>query len=87
MENKVNYKPANRVRTTKTIVIIFGVLVLIGAFVMAMESIDGWTGAIVLGIACFLLGGLLEGFAEIVDAACNYNWEFDHKYSQKESNS
>lgn len=82
MENNVNYKPANRVRITKTIVIIFGVLILIAASVMAVQDLDGWAAVVAMGIGCFLLGGVLEGFAEIVDAACNYNWEFEQKHSQ-----
>lgn len=67
------YRSANKVRITKTVIIILGILLLIGAFVMLMESAEGWTAALVMGIGCFLMGGLLEGFAEIVDAACKYN--------------
>jgi uncharacterized membrane protein HdeD (DUF308 family) len=78
------YRAANKVRTTKTVVIILGVLLLIGAFVMFMESAEGWTAAIVMGIACFLTGGLLEGFAEIVDAACKYNNEPDTRINDSE---
>jgi len=78
------YRAANRVRTTKTVVIILGVLLLIAAFVMLMESAEGWTAAIVMGVCCFLAGGLLEGFAEIVDAACKYNNMPDNRIDDSE---
>lgn len=82
MKTKVNYKPANKVRVTKILVIILAVLFTLVSIPQIIEGTD--LGFTVLGVAIslLLLAGVLEGFAAVVDAACEYSWEFDHKYSK-----
>lgn len=82
MKTKVNYKPANKVRITKIFVIVLAVLCILISIPQIIEGTD--SGFTVLGVAIslLLLSGVLEGFAAVVDAACEYSWELDHKYSQ-----
>ena len=83
MKNKVNYKPANKVRTTKIVVIVLACLFLLVSIPQIMEGSDlGFTVA-GMAIGFFLLSGLLEGFAAIVDAACEYSWEFEQRHAEK----
>ena len=82
MKTKVNYRPANKVRTTKIVVIVLACLCLLVSIPQIMDGSDlGFTVA-GMAIGFFLLAGLLEGFAAIVEAACEYSWEFEHKYSR-----
>ena len=82
MKNKVNYKPGNKVRITKSITIILAIIFIIVSIPPIIEGQD--MGFITLGVAIsfLLLAGMLQGFAAIVDAACEYSWEFKHKYSR-----
>ena len=82
MKTKVNYKPAKKVRITKIFVIVLAVLFTLVSIPQIIEGTD--LGFTVLGVAIglLLLAGVLEGFAAVVDAACEYSWEFDHKYAK-----
>lgn len=82
MKTKVNYKPANKVRITKMLLIVLAVLFTLVSIPQILEGSD--LGFTVLGVAIsfLLLAGVLEGFAAVVAAACEYSWEFDHKYSK-----
>lgn len=84
MEKKVNYKPANKVRTTKVVIIILAILCILASIPMVMDGSD--SGFILVGFAIglLLLAGLIEGFAMIVEAACEYSWEFDQKHSHSD---
>ena len=82
MKNKVNYKPANKVRTTKIFVIVLACISLLVSIPQIMEGSDLGYSVAGVAIGFFLLAGILEGFAAIVEAACEYSWEFDHKYSR-----
>jgi hypothetical protein len=73
MKEQDIYRSVRRVYSTKVIVIILGIVLIIAGFVMLMGGAEGWSALIGMGIGCFLTGGLIEGFAEIVQAACKYN--------------
>lgn len=82
MKNYVDYKPANKVRTTKVFVIIFASISLIASIPMVMSG-EGIGFALVgISLMLFLVAGLIEGLAQIVEAACEYSWEFSMKYSR-----
>lgn len=64
---------AQKVRTAKTWTIILGLLCLVAAAVTALEQEGFWFVAVVMGVLFFVVGGVLEGFTEVVEAASRYN--------------
>lgn len=82
MENKVNYKPGNKVRITKSITLVLAIICILASIPQIIEGMD--LGFTTLGVAIgfLLLSGVLQGFAAVVDAACEYSWEFERKYSK-----
>lgn len=67
------YRSANKVRSTKGWTIVIGIfLLIVGAFMVINEESTGFS-LVGVALVLFLIGGLIEGFAEIVEAACKYN--------------
>lgn len=67
------YRSVNKVRATKGWTIIIGIfLLIVGAFIAFKGESVGFT-FVGIALILFLIGGLIEGFAEIVKAACKYN--------------
>lgn len=83
MKNKVNYRPANSVRVSKAFIILIGCVCIIGSIPLFADDFDTGLIAAFMGVMCFITGGILSGLAVIADAACEYSWEFDHKYTRK----
>lgn len=82
MKNKVNYRPANKVRTTKILLIILACIFLLVSIPQIMDGSDlGFTVA-GTAIGMFLVAGLLEGFAAIVAAACEYSSEYEQRHTE-----
>ena len=82
MEN-VDYSPAKKVRTTKVFFIIFGVLCLLAVLPLIAEGFEIWAPVAFFGIMFLLSGGVLEGFAQIVETACEQSWDIEQRYAQK----
>lgn len=82
MKTKVDYKPANKVRVAKIVIIVLAVLCAIVSVLQLVQGNDlGFTMA-GMAIGFFVLSSLIEGFAAIVDAACEYSWEFDKRHEE-----
>ena len=67
------YRAANKVRATKGWTIIIGILLLVIGVFMAIHEEDTGFSFVGIALVLFLIGGLIEGFAEVVEAACRYN--------------
>lgn len=67
------YRAANKVRATKAWTIVIGVILLAVGVFMAVNDNSGGFSLVGVALVLFLLGGLIEGFAEVVEAACKLN--------------
>lgn len=67
------YRAANKVRATKGWTIVIGIILLAVGVFMAVNDNSGGFSLVGVALVLFLLGGLVEGFAEVVEAACKYN--------------
>lgn len=67
------YRAANKVRATKGWTIVIGIILLAVGVFMAVNDNSGGFSLVGVALVLFLLGGLIEGFAEVVEAACKFN--------------
>ena len=67
------YRAANKVRATKGWTIVIGIILLAVGVFMAVNENNGGLSLVGIALVLFLLGGLIEGFAEVVEAACKFN--------------
>ena len=67
------YRAANKVRETKGWTIVIGIILLAVGVFMAVNENNGGLSLVGIALVLFLLGGLIEGFAEVVEAACKFN--------------
>lgn len=74
MRNPSDERPVTKVvLTAKKFVVFLGILCLVGGFILCVtEDIAAGIGVILSGIGCFLVGGLIAGFAAITQAALVY---------------
>ena len=79
----MNYKPANKVRTAKILIIIMGVCCIVAATPFLLDGFGIAAALVCSGLFLFVCGGLIEGYAQIVETACELSWEFDQRQEQK----
>ena len=87
MRNPSDERPVTKVvLTAKKFVVFLGILCLFGGFILCVtEDIAAGIGVILSGVGCFLVGGLIAGFAAITQAAEVYIEKETEQWEQEQA--
>ena len=87
MRNPSDERPVTKVvLTAKKFVVFLGILCLVGGFILCVtEDIAAGIGVILSGVGCFLVGGLIAGFAAITQAAEVYIEKETEQWEQEQA--
>ena len=87
MKNPSDERPVTKVvLTAKKFVVFLGILCLVGGFILCVtEDIAAGIGVILSGVGCFLVGGLIAGFAAITQAAEVYIEKETEQWEQEQA--